>query len=49
MEVKPRLPQAVVLHRETYQLEKQNQEIEMYKQSFYQRGLRAMKLIQQAL
>jgi nitroreductase len=32
VEIKPRLPQAAVLHRETYQLEKQDQEIELYKQ-----------------
>ncbi|OCQ99096.1 NADPH-dependent oxidoreductase [Nostoc sp. MBR 210] len=32
VEIKPRLPQAAVLHRETYQLEKQDQEIELYNQ-----------------
>lgn len=31
-EIKPRLPQAAVLHRETYQLEQQDQEIELYNQ-----------------
>ncbi|ALF56079.1 nitroreductase [Nostoc piscinale CENA21] len=29
-EIKPRLPQAAILHRETYQLEKQEQEIAFY-------------------
>ncbi|QLE54389.1 NADPH-dependent oxidoreductase [Nostoc sp. TCL26-01] len=32
VEVKPRLPQAAVLHRETYQLDKQDQEIAVYNQ-----------------
>ncbi|MBD2534237.1 NADPH-dependent oxidoreductase [Nostoc flagelliforme FACHB-838] len=32
VEVKPRLPQAAVLHRETYQLEKQDEEIALYNQ-----------------
>jgi nitroreductase len=31
-EIKPRLPQTAILHRETYQLEKQDQEIELYNQ-----------------